>query len=400
MIQLPNNCRLSKISVHPSNWKTTKASLNVKWRIVYRFYDDNVGLQKQIRKQGMNEFEDLKGRQAATKAILENEIRILEEGYNPIQNSLIKEAVLENDIPSEKTPFNQAIEMALKSIDVEKHTKEDLTSVAGFVKMAADHLKIDGKPIAQTPIGKIRKRDIRALFDYLSKKRNWSNNTYNYYRSHMMMFYKELGEFDAVESNIPRELSKKNTVKATRILLTPDQRTKVKEKIISKNYRYWLFINMFFHSGARITEFCRLKISDVSLERQTATFLIKKRKQWMKVAKPIKNIALPFWEEFLKDYNDPNHYVISWRLKPGPDQIRTEQITRRWKNWVKKDKELNICADFYSLKHLNSDEVSDLVGIEKAQKLNSHTSTRTTRIYAINEAAREMEIIKRVGNEF
>jgi hypothetical protein len=120
----------------------------------------------------------------------------------------------------------------------------------------------------------------------------------------------------------------------------------------------------------------------------------------MRVDKPIKNIALPFWEEYLKDFSDPNDYVISWRLKPGPEQIRPEQITRRWKNWVKKDKELMIWADFNSLKHLNSDEVSDLVGIEKAQKLNSHTSTRTTRIYAINEAAREMEIIKRVANEF
>lgn len=68
---------------------------------------------------------------------------------------------------------------------------------------------------------------------------------------------------------------------------------------------------MFFHSGARITEFCRLKISDVNLERQTATFLIKKRKQWVRVAKPIKNIALPFWEQYLRDFADPNHYVIS-----------------------------------------------------------------------------------------
>lgn len=280
MIQLPNNCRMGKVSIYPSNWKTTKASLKVTWRIVYRFYDDNIGTQKQIRKQGMNDLEDLLERQAATKVILQNEIELLKEGYNPIVNRQTKEASEKEDIPSEKKTFNQAIDMALKSIDVEKHTKEDLTSVSGFVKMAAEKLKFDGQRISDTPIGKIRKRDIRAIFDYLSKRRNWSNNTYNYYRSHMMMFYKELGEFDAVESNIPRELSKKNTVKTTRILLTSDQRKKVKEKIISKNYRYWLFINMFFHSGARITEFCRLKISDVNLECQTVTFLIKKRKQW------------------------------------------------------------------------------------------------------------------------
>lgn len=95
------------------------------------------------------------------------------------------------DVPTEQTPFNQALDMALKSIDVEKHTKEDLTSVSGFIKMAADVIRINGKLISQIPIGEIRKRDIRALFDYLSKRRNRSNNTYNYYRPHIMMFYKK-----------------------------------------------------------------------------------------------------------------------------------------------------------------------------------------------------------------
>jgi len=294
MKNLPHNCRVGKMSVYPKNWDKSKSSMKYTWKIIYLFYDDKNHQKQQIRRKGMNDLHTWSERKQATLDLMADEMRLLEAGFNPITNVQIIEAPSNLDVPTEQTPFNQALDMALKSIDVEKHTKEDLTSVSGFIKMAADVIRINGKLISQTPIGEIRKRDIRALFDYLSKKRNWSNNTYNYYRSHMMMFYKELGEFDAVESNIPRELSKKNTVKATRILLTPDQRTKVKEKIISKNYRYWLFINMFFHSGARITEFCRLKISDVNLERQTATFLIKKRKQWMKVAKPIKNIALPF----------------------------------------------------------------------------------------------------------
>jgi len=215
-----------------------------------------------------------------------------------------------------------------------------------------------------------------------------------------MMVFKELSEFDAVESNIPRELSKKQVMKTQRIVLTPDQRKDVKEKIIKKSQRFWLFINMFFHSGARITEFCRLKIADVNLDMQTAAFFIKKRKQWVREIKPIKDIALLFWREYLEGYQNGDLFVISKNLYPGQTGISPNQITRRWRRWIKEDEELNICADFYSLKHLNTDEVSAQIGLEKAQKLDSHTSTRTTRIYAINEAAREMEIIKRVGNEF
>jgi phage FluMu gp28-like protein len=39
MINLPNGCKCSKLSVNPKNWQTKQAKINIKWYIMYRFYD-------------------------------------------------------------------------------------------------------------------------------------------------------------------------------------------------------------------------------------------------------------------------------------------------------------------------------------------------------------------------
>jgi hypothetical protein len=84
---------------------------------------------------------------------------------------------------------------------------------------------------------------------------------------------------------------------------------------------------------------------------------------------------------------------------PGPKAIRTEQITRRWYTHVKKD--LNITADFYSLKHLNTDETAAMLSLEDAAAHNSHTSTVITmKHYAVGEKERQHERLKKVGNKF
>lgn len=67
--------------------------------------------------------------------------------------------------------------------------------------------------------------------------------------------------------------------------------------------------------------------------------------------------------------------------------------------WHVKNK-LGICADFYSLKHSNLDEVSEMAGLEIAKKLAGHTNINTTKIYTIGESSRQSEIIKGIKNKF
>lgn len=61
---------------------------------------------------------------------------------------------------------------------------------------------------------------------------------------------------------------------------------------------------------------------------------------------------------------------------------------------------IGISADFYSLKHLNTDETAAILGLQAAMRHNGHTSASTTMIYAIGQKDRELEELKKVGNTF
>lgn len=143
-----------------------------------------------------------------------------------------------------------------------------------------------------------------------------------------------------------------------------------------------------------------LQGKNVDLEMQMFKVRIKKGKEIREAWKPIKDVALPYWQEVMEDCTD-EMWVFNSDFKPKlrKKPIRAEYITRRWKRIVKD--ELKIQADFYSLKHLNTDETAALLGIEAAAAQNSHTTTVITmKHYAIGEKARQMERLKKVGNTF
>jgi hypothetical protein len=79
--------------------------------------------------------------------------------------------------------------------------------------------------------------------------------------------------------------------------------------------------------------------------------------------------------------------------------ILAEQITKRWKKYVKGG--MGITADFYSLKHLNLDETAEALSIEDAAKMAAHTTpVITMEVYAIGEKERQDQRLKKVRNPF
>lgn len=140
-----------------------------------------------------------------------------------------------------------------------------------------------------------------------------------------------------------------------------------------------------------------MQLKDINLDTQTFVIKIIKGGVHKEVIKPIKDVALKYWESYLAGSNDGNLYLLGEGLYPDVKPIRPEQITKRWKVHVK-DK-LGIKADFYALKHLNTDQMSDKLGLKSAAILNSHTQLSTTKIYAVGENSRQMERIKKIDNE-
>ena len=393
MISLPHGCNCSELSVNPKNWKTCKASaLAQNWYIQYYFYDTAVKKKKFVIIKGMNRFKILDERREATKQLIENELyQLKEKGFNPISGKFLppKEGCIEPH-----TTFIDALRKAYDLLKLENTTKLDVKSSIKFFEIAAKKIGFDKYEIKD-----VKRKHLMQMLQMLpTLKKSWSAWSFNNSRTYLMMLYKKLMLLEAVENNPVKDIPKESITVKLRHVLSGEQRMAIDAHLQRRDPVYRRFIHIFFHSGSRRTELCRVKACDVNLDKQEFKVLIKKGRQHREELRAIKNIALDFWKEQMKDCG-PEDYVFSSTWMPGKYKLQPKKISYKWKEYVKD--ELKIDIDFYALKHLNLDETSDLLNAEAAAKMAGHTSTVITlKHYLVNEEQREMEKLKKVGNKF
>jgi integrase len=427
-INLPNGCSYTEPIISPANWDLRDAKLTKDWYIKYRFFDPSVTtgtyaypVGRQIVLKRMNKYKHLTARRDATKALLKNEIDLLEnQDYNPIKNTKkVVQAVnhsskpipvanpdddeaLEGEIdPS--TPFDKALDEAFKLLTCSEGTKHDVGHALTHIQPAVKQLRYD-----QLPVCTIQKRHVKRILARIGKnKGDWSASNFNHYRSYMMMLFNALSDAEATDIDPVTKIKKIKEVRRIKLVLTQKERNRVHYFLKTRHYRFWRFVQIFFHSGARISEILRVKREDVDIENQRFKALIKKGKQYVEVWKIIKDIALPYWLVQLENAQKGD-YLFSYDLKPGRHLNKEVQITRRWKYHIKG--KLGILADLYSLKHLHTTEVMDILTRdytqdytpeEDAAKINSHTSTSMVKkVYDIKHKTRQEDRIKKIWNPF
>ena len=399
MIKLPFSCYCTELKVHPKNWQLQKTSLKKGWYVYYRFYDPNFlndpkfKYGKLVVIKRMNQFKTIEDRQRDTKLIIAEETgKLKNQAYNPITNNCTEIVTPQIDI-SPSTGFIVALTLAERRISASVSTKRDLRSILRYVSKAAGQLEY-----SELPISVISRKHIKQLLAQIDSTHGESAHRYNKVRSYLMILYKELIELETVEVNPLRDLSKKKSIQRIRKLPSNENRQIINEYLQQHQYRFWVFMHIFFHSGARLTELMKVKRSDVYIQEQYFIITIKKGRVFKEVKRPIKNIALQYWEKAI-EFAHREDFIFSKGLIPGNTEIQSYQITKRWNLHIKK--KLGIKEDFYSLKHLNLDETAELLGINDASAMASHTSTAVTlKHYAVNETSRQNERLKAVVNLF
>lgn len=383
-IQLPHGNSCTPLRVSPANWKSAK-KITGPWLIYYRFYSGSE--VKQVGNKGMNVYHEVQARREATKIALGVIENLLQEGYNPITNSI--NPVLNQNFPIDpETPFTKALLKGLDRLNIDKKTKDDIKLVLNKFNKAATGLSFHSIPIRL-----IQRRHIKLTLEACKL----SAFSYNRYRAYLRMIFTELVELEVIEGNPISDIKRLKTVSKIRLTLTDQERIKVDEHL-KKYPSFRRFTHIFFHSGARESELMRLKVKDVDLKEQVYKCVIRKGKQHREVLRTIKNIALPLWEEVLEGANS-NDYVFSVGLMPGPVAIRVDQITKRWYKHVKIP--LGINADFYSLKHSNASETVDILSEEDAAKMMAHKGTAMVKnIYDVKRIDRQTERLKNISNKF
>lgn len=403
MIALPNNCRVGKFSVHPKNWQNSNSSANVKWYIVYWFYDDNINQKIQVSIKGMNRCNTLKEKQADTKLILANELTLLKTGYNPITK---KDS---SDI-NEYSGLLKSLEYALKHVDLEHKTRIDITNSFRYIMIAIKNLHFESIPISS-----LKRKHIKLILEacgeiktYTDQKgevkpRKWGAYQFNRYRAYLSLLMRQLVQIDAIDVNPVREIEKKPQLKRIRETTTPEQRRILKEYTSNNWPTYYRFLQMFYSSGSRITELMSIKKEDINLREQKFKITVKKGKKFAEVLRTIKTVVLPFWEEIFNEAK-PNQYVFGLNLQPQHREkpLSPDAVTRRWKRHIKK--KLGITADLYSLKHTHLDEISAYYsstkeGIKKAQEAAGHSTPVITLRYLPGQEERNHNELRDAMNE-
>lgn len=408
MIILPNGCTCSKITIFPKFWDKQKDTMGIKvWRISYRFHDpvlkaQNLHLNGQLIKVevGSANFSTWKEKVFGVKVLADAILADLKNGWNPgTKRSTHQEAneaaMMEDGYEiSPNACFASALNKALDKLVVEPSSRNDIKSVLKYVNLSITALHYDDIPISE-----VKRRHVKAVMEHCKLiKATWTNSMHNHYRSYLMIIFKLLVEVEAIEINPVRDISRMKTIIKVKVTLTEKERPLIND-LKETNYNFWRFTQIFFHSGSRLTELMRLKCKDVDLDKQTFLLTIKKGKDFTEVRKTIKDSALPHWVEVLKNAT-PEQFVFAKGLQPGEMAISPAQVSRRWKTHVKNEDKLNIKADFYSLKHLNTSEMVDALDEQDAAKLNSHTTTAMVRkIYDVKAEKRQHDRLKGVNNK-
>lgn len=402
MKKLHLDCECSEVWASPKNWKTItgKKALTENWYVQCVFFDP-VFKEKYPKgfpfRKKLNKLKTLEERKAAVQLYLEEIPKLfLDKGYNPITKTYMIEPVQEekNFLKelSEETPFNIALDLAISSLKKAESTMNDLNAVVKNVKKSATQLRYNDIAVSE-----ITRKHIKLIIDNLEKvDGEFSAHKFNKYRSYLSIIFSELLEWEAIKSNIVRDISKRKQEKNIREVLTKDQRTQVVNHLKRFHPEFYTFTQIFFHSGIRITELLSVKSEHVDLSNQKYKVLVKKGTSYQWKECVIKDVALPFWNKAVFGARKDD-FIFSTGLVPGSRKLTYNAIRLRWKRNVKTM--LNITADFYSLKHLNLDETTELLSLEDAARMANHTSTKMiSSVYAVGEKQRQFEKLKKVSN--
>lgn len=400
--KLLNGCYRSQFSVIPKNWNTGKASTAKNWRIHYRFYDPSTEDRvKQVSIQGMNNEKSLRDRQSLVRALLERETELIDtEGFNPITGKYMKEAV-EGDI-SELTHFIPALQGVFNMLNIVPQMKLEVKSALKYITKAAGKLFDNNlqRQYTDLRIGQVRRKHLIYILQQCKEDNPmFSNYRKNKYRGFLLMLFKRLLILEAVDSNPAMDIPIEKHVYKKRVLLTQSERLIINTNLKAVDYCYWRYVRIFFRSGSRGPELLSLKNdSNINLEAQEFTTLVRKGKNHHWVIKPIPDDTMEFWREVV-DETKRGEYLFSTGFKPGAERIGNDQPNKRWKKLVKVG--MGIQKDLNSLRNLNADSIDEQMGLEHAAAAHGHAdSTMVRKHYAVNNEKRLREELKGIKVDF
>jgi len=373
--------RFTPPKVSPGNWENPRCSVKKDWYIHYRLYYNNGS--KQVILKGMNRFKTWDDRYKCTKEILEGELRKLslsvEQPASPIVHTDLRQLL------------TLMVDTKRKSC-CKRHCDNLQTMVDRFLDTSV-------KMGSKLTVSNITRQQCLLILDRIyTEYKTFSDNTYNRYIKDLGTLFGDLMYYEYTDRNPFYKMRKKETVKQLKRIATKEEFAIIDEFLRKKHYHFWRFTRIFFSSGGREAELCRMTMSDILLKHREYKVTILKGRGQRQEIKAILPESYKFWKEVAEEGKDKKHPFGS-SFAPDDKPLQPEVVSRTWKKLVKDELGMGD-IDFYSLKHLHTDLIAARFGLETAQVHDDHHDSSTTGIYAVGEKKRQLEKLKQLDIGF
>ncbi|WNI34702.1 hypothetical protein [Chryseobacterium sp. SG20098] len=407
-IKLSNGCTRTGVYFLPKDCMdfTAKDKYPKEWAVECRFYDPRFKKERPNGKQYRKKFtkDSLKELRIFAEIYKEEMERKLDElFYNPITKSYMN------------TTFEE-LNPDLLFIDALWKVRDKMNYSEDYISLSRQLLNLIEGAIPKLGYSdlKINETEIFHMKNILEKIYT-TESVFNKHRSCLKNMFDELLEYGCVKFNPISSLKKKVENTKERVLYKDDREVSVVLQYLHDKYpTFYRYTNIFRYSGGRSTELFRVQKKHVDINNQEYKVLIKKRKKYEWVTKIIIPVAIPYWKRVLIECKSEDDFLFSKDLRPGPVQIDSKQIDRRWRTNVKlandiidpiTKKAIKIEVNFYTWKHMfldkldelqNNAELAPIVPINLAQGMANHLSPETTGKYTLGKQNRNNEYLKKI----
>jgi hypothetical protein len=307
-----------------------------------------------------------------------------------------------------RTPLIEALQWAERRATWVHRTRIDVMSYMSAIYPAIRILNYDKIALGEITyqhIDNILTQAYKCTSKYHTKKkkmveRKWSNYQKNRAKQYFSTYFGIMKEKMVIKDNpcagkkaLPWKKKKENAY-------TEIELQEIIRLLLAADPDYTIFMILFYDSGARETEFMKLRDTDVDLtnqvfKREILKGLHNKDTDDEDPEGIISDAALPYWRKVLERCK-PGDYLFGRGFRPGKKPIRPDRINARWRAIVK--------PHFpesrpYLMKHSNLTSITDHFGDTMAAAAAGHTSTEMIKKhYDKRRRQRAHEVLKKKSN--
>jgi integrase len=236
---------------------TNKPDITKPWYISYYFRNPFTGeMEKIIEKKGLNRIKTVTERKKVGNDLRKARLRLLQEGYNPFEEKLEKEDLIDK----EKFTILEAFEVALKEKN-KSWTEKTRNGNKSLYNQFIDWVKKN--KLGEKEITKLTKRHIVIFLNEITN--NSSNTTRNNFKRLISSLLSQLVNDDILEKNVALKIPNLESKPEKNQPFTKQQLNSIKEYLVKHDNYLFQFMKFVTYGLMRPIEICRLQVKHIDL---------------------------------------------------------------------------------------------------------------------------------------